>query len=263
MVQFLMKLRPEFESIRGSLLNREVTPALDVVLAVVLCEETRLGTQAAIESMPLPVVALLAQKSTIDYWPSYFILSSSSNLSRPSHQAYQTDVTKSTGSFPSGHDLERLIRDSTEAALPGAISSALSASSGQLVDQNHVVKFSPNDCVVQNLKTGMTVAKGRRVGGMFLLESVHHHLHNYFLSVSAANVTRSNKLLTLWHNRMGHPRSSRLQHMLKSCIPATRDIHSSLPLTCSNCAGSKSHKLPFPSCSSSYDDLFDLVHSDV
>ncbi|KAH0771049.1 hypothetical protein KY290_015030 [Solanum tuberosum] len=65
MVQFLLKFWPEFESIRGSLLNREVTPALDVVLASVLFEETRLGTQAAMESMPLPVVALLAQKSTI------------------------------------------------------------------------------------------------------------------------------------------------------------------------------------------------------
>jgi len=65
MVQFLMKLRPEFESIRGSLLNREVTPTVDAVLAAVLCEETGLGTQAALESMQLPAVALLAQKSTI------------------------------------------------------------------------------------------------------------------------------------------------------------------------------------------------------
>ncbi|KAG5594164.1 hypothetical protein H5410_035396 [Solanum commersonii] len=65
MVQFLMKLRYEFEFIRGSLLNRKVTLALDVVLAAILREETRLGTQAAIESMTLLVVALLAQKSTI------------------------------------------------------------------------------------------------------------------------------------------------------------------------------------------------------
>ncbi|KAH0687974.1 hypothetical protein KY290_017049 [Solanum tuberosum] len=49
------------------------------------------------------------------------------NRSRPAYQAYQTDVTKSAGSFPSGHDLERLIQDSIAAALPGAISSALSA----------------------------------------------------------------------------------------------------------------------------------------
>ena len=60
-----MKLRPEFESIRGSLLNREVTPALDVVLAAVLREETRLGTQAAMESTALPAIALLAEKSNV------------------------------------------------------------------------------------------------------------------------------------------------------------------------------------------------------
>lgn len=47
-------------------LNREVTPAYDVVLAAVLREATRLGTQAAMESMPLPSVALLRQKSTVD-----------------------------------------------------------------------------------------------------------------------------------------------------------------------------------------------------
>ncbi|KAH0669932.1 hypothetical protein KY285_024075 [Solanum tuberosum] len=64
-VQFLMKLRLEFESIHGSLLNREVTLALDVVLAVVLREETRLETQAAMEFMPLPDVVLHAQKLSI------------------------------------------------------------------------------------------------------------------------------------------------------------------------------------------------------
>ncbi|KAG5612498.1 hypothetical protein H5410_023779 [Solanum commersonii] len=42
MVQFLMKLLNS-KSIRGSLLNREVTHALDVVLAV-LREKTMLGT---------------------------------------------------------------------------------------------------------------------------------------------------------------------------------------------------------------------------
>ncbi|KAG5623484.1 hypothetical protein H5410_008702 [Solanum commersonii] len=65
MVQFLIKLQPEFKSIRDSLLNREVIHAIDVVLAIVLREETRLGTQAAMESNPLLVVALLAQKSSI------------------------------------------------------------------------------------------------------------------------------------------------------------------------------------------------------
>lgn len=38
---------------------------------------------------------------------------------------------------------------------------------GQLVDQNCVVKFSPNDCVVLNLKTRMTMAKGRKLAECF------------------------------------------------------------------------------------------------
>ncbi|PHT71008.1 hypothetical protein T459_26112 [Capsicum annuum] len=374
-VQFLMKLRPEFELIHGSLLNREVTLSLDVVLVAVLREEKRLRTQDAMESTPLPSIVLLVGKSTTialtgntkesvqcyecqDFGhitancpkkknicayckiTGHHILDCCRhpNRSRIAHQAYQKNVTTLSGSFPAGHDLEKLIRDSIAATLPEDISSALSTSSlgtsnsikstwhldlgafndmtgdlsqfssfssgvskhvihtenghtlptlgigfagnlcnvlyvpnlkanlvpvGQVVDQNCVAKFSPNGCVVQNLKIGMIMATGRRFGRIFLLESVHRHLHHCFLSISAADVTRSNKLLTLWHNRMGHPHSSRLHHMLKSCLPVAHHIHSNLLLAYTNCAGSKSHKLPFPSSSSTYKDPFDLVHSDV
>lgn len=62
---------------------------------------------------------------------------------------------------------------------------------GHLVDQHCVITFSPNDFVVHNLKTGMTIAKGRRNGRMFLLESVHHYLHYCFHSISVMVVTRS------------------------------------------------------------------------
>ncbi|PHT44821.1 hypothetical protein CQW23_13979 [Capsicum baccatum] len=130
-----MKLHPEFDLICGSLLNREVIPALDVVLPVVLREETTLGTQAVMESTALPSVALLARKSTT-------IASTRNtkrsvqcycrrrpNHSRTTHQAYQKNITTSSGSFTAGHDLEKLIRDFIVAALPEAISSTLSASS--------------------------------------------------------------------------------------------------------------------------------------
>ncbi|PHU02653.1 hypothetical protein BC332_27904 [Capsicum chinense] len=233
-VQFLMKLRPKFKPFHGSLLNREVTPALDVVLATVLREEIRLGTQAAMESTSLPSVTLLVGKSTI-------VASIENNKRSVNVMNANTLVMSQSG---------KLIQDSTVAALPKAISSELWASSSvnghtlptsgigsagylsnvlyvpnlkanlisavQLVDQNFVVKFSPNGCVIQNLKTEMIMATGQRFGIMFLLESVHCHLHHCFLSVSAAAVTLSNKLLTLWHNRMGHPHFSRLHQMLKS-----------------------------------------------
>lgn len=46
--QFLMKLRPKFETARAGLLNRDPVPCLDVCFGELLREEQRLATQAAI-----------------------------------------------------------------------------------------------------------------------------------------------------------------------------------------------------------------------
>ncbi|PHU17323.1 hypothetical protein BC332_13018 [Capsicum chinense] len=48
----------------GKIFLREVKPTLDVALAAVLHEETKLGTQSTMESTPLPSIALFAGKST-------------------------------------------------------------------------------------------------------------------------------------------------------------------------------------------------------
>ena len=47
--QFLMKLRPEYESVRSSLLNRSHVPSLDICFGELLREEQRLSTQAILE----------------------------------------------------------------------------------------------------------------------------------------------------------------------------------------------------------------------
>ncbi|RVW93889.1 hypothetical protein CK203_028238 [Vitis vinifera] len=47
--QFLMKLRPEYESVRSSLLNRSPIPSLDICFGELLREEQRLSTQAILE----------------------------------------------------------------------------------------------------------------------------------------------------------------------------------------------------------------------
>lgn len=46
--QFLMKLRPEFETARAGLLNRNLVPSLDICVGELLREEQRMATQAAI-----------------------------------------------------------------------------------------------------------------------------------------------------------------------------------------------------------------------
>ncbi|RVX02434.1 hypothetical protein CK203_031162 [Vitis vinifera] len=47
--QFLMKLRPEYKSVRSSLLNRSPVPFLDICFGELLREEQRLSTQAILE----------------------------------------------------------------------------------------------------------------------------------------------------------------------------------------------------------------------
>nr|CAN67587.1 hypothetical protein VITISV_036279 [Vitis vinifera] len=47
--QFLMKLRPEYESIRSSLLNKSHVPSLDICFGELLRKEQRLSTQAILE----------------------------------------------------------------------------------------------------------------------------------------------------------------------------------------------------------------------
>ncbi|RVW64789.1 Retrovirus-related Pol polyprotein from transposon RE1 [Vitis vinifera] len=63
--QFLMKLRPEYESVRSSLLNRSPVPSLDICFGELLREEQRLSTQAILEqshgSSGTATVAYVAQ----------------------------------------------------------------------------------------------------------------------------------------------------------------------------------------------------------
>ncbi|KAK9123169.1 hypothetical protein Sjap_012771 [Stephania japonica] len=56
--QFLMKLRPEFETVRAGLLNRNPIPSLDICVGDLLREEQRMATQAVI-SAPKETSALV------------------------------------------------------------------------------------------------------------------------------------------------------------------------------------------------------------
>ncbi len=69
---------------------------------------------------------------------------------------------------------------------------------------------------------------------------------------------------TLCHLRLGHPHTSHLNFMLKSCNLLGKDsLIFSAKLPCESCAKSKSHKLPFQLSNTTYSNPFDLIHSDV
>ena len=64
--QFLMKLRPEFEVVRGALLNRNLVPSLDTCVGELLREEQRLITQGAMShdaTISEPVMVAYAAQS--------------------------------------------------------------------------------------------------------------------------------------------------------------------------------------------------------
>ncbi|PHU17870.1 hypothetical protein BC332_13565 [Capsicum chinense] len=63
-VQFLMKLRSEFESLPVSILNREKLPTLDIVVYEVLREETRLGSQDSMENSLFVDTSMATYKSS-------------------------------------------------------------------------------------------------------------------------------------------------------------------------------------------------------
>lgn len=49
-MQFLVKLRPQYEVVRANQLNRKTTPDMDSFLSEILIEETRIATQASPKS---------------------------------------------------------------------------------------------------------------------------------------------------------------------------------------------------------------------
>jgi len=63
-VQFVMKLRPDYEPIRANILNRETLPDIDVVFGELIREETRINTLASMDSSYTIDAAMYTSKGT-------------------------------------------------------------------------------------------------------------------------------------------------------------------------------------------------------
>ena len=80
------------------------------------------------------------------------------------------------------------------------------------------------------------------------------------VSVAAAAAVSSIPSLALWHARLGHASSSRVQQL------ASRGLLGSVStenFDCVSCQLGKQPALPFNSSESISTDIFDLIHSDV
>ena len=111
----------------------------------------------------------------------------------------------------------------------------------QLVDNNYDVRFSRDDCIVQDQVSGKILAKVPKVGRLFPL---HFSISNFV----ALACTIVNKHSEVWHKRLGHPNSIVLSHLVNYGFLGNKDQFSShISIDCSTCKLGKSKSLYFPS----------------
>ena len=124
----------------------------------------------------------------------------------------------------------------------------------QLCEQGLNINFSPFGCQVQDPQTGHILGKGRRVGRLFELVSLHLPQK----LVSAATTTDSS--VHHWHLRLCHASTSKIQPFNSRGLLGSKKFES---FNCLNCQLAKQLALYFNNSSSISDSPFGLIHSDI
>uniref|UniRef100_A0A2N9EWS2 Protein kinase domain-containing protein n=1 Tax=Fagus sylvatica TaxID=28930 RepID=A0A2N9EWS2_FAGSY len=112
---------------------------------------------------------------------------------------------------------------------------------GQLAELGYRIILDYYGCVVQDPRTGQELGTGRRIGRLFEISS----LRLPATGVSAA--TSSSPSLSLWHSRLGHASSSRVQQLVSRGLlgPVSKDN-----FDCVSCQLGKQPALPFQNSTS-------------
>ena len=83
---------------------------------------------------------------------------------------------------------------------------------GQLVELGYRIIFDYPGCIVQGQRTGQELGTDPRVGRMFPMDNLRLPLVAH-VSVATAAAVSSIPSLALWHARLGHASSSRVQQL--------------------------------------------------
>ena len=86
---------------------------------------------------------------------------------------------------------------------------------GQLAKLGYRIIFDYSRCIVQDPRTRQKLGTGPRVGGMFLVDNFRLPLIAP-VSIATATTISSIPSLALWHARLGHASSSRVQQLASS-----------------------------------------------
>ncbi|KAK3036084.1 hypothetical protein RJ639_029837 [Escallonia herrerae] len=93
---------------------------------------------------------------------------------------------------------------------------------GQLVDGDNIVSFSRDGCMIQG--TGKIKGKGRRIGRLFALEFEKPGSYSSFFAPSDSDFSFSCKTWHMWHRRLGHPSSQKLEALFSSRLLTTKPV---------------------------------------
>ena len=133
---------------------------------------------------------------------------------------------------------------------------------GQLAELGCRIIFDYSGCIVQDPRTGQELGTGHRVGCMFLVNNLYLPLVAPVF-VTAAVTVSSIPSLALWHTRLGHASSSRIQQLTSR---GSRGLLGSVSTENFDCVLRQLGKQPVLSFNTSESipiDIFDLIHSDV
>ncbi|CAL5322875.1 unnamed protein product [Camellia sinensis] len=123
-------------------------------------------------------------------------------------------------------------------------------------DNNCSITFNNSAFSIQDNNTKATLHKGFHKHGLY-----HFPLHSS--PQAFHNTTTSSDSFMLWHQRLGHPSGSKLQHLHQFLNVPLRSNKNKTSFSCIDCSMSKSHRLPFKLSTSHVNQPLALIHSDV
>ena len=131
---------------------------------------------------------------------------------------------------------------------------------GQLAELGYRLIFYYSWCIVQDPRMGQELGTDPKVGYMFPMDNLHlPPVAPIFVAVVAAAVS-SLPSLALWHSRLGHAPSSRVQQLASKGLLGSMSKDN---FDCTSCQLGKQPALPFNNSESICNSIFELIHSNI
>ncbi|XP_026459664.1 uncharacterized protein LOC113360346 [Papaver somniferum] len=294
LVQLLMALIDEFETVRASILHRSPLPTVETALSELITEETRKRVRTCTVS-PSTSSANASQVSTSQTAPpstpqcnyckafAHLVGNCTSPSSRnmrerrrlngnvPAHLSaalanfsYSLEKPQDAAGqsiSPNLAEIQEMLKQALSIGNNSTTASAFSVpTDGTEISATHIgqIKLSDKDPM-----TKMLVGIGRRVGRLYILESlvIPQQSKNKLVAASASTLPSTVSPFISWHSKLGHVSFSRLSYMINKGllgnIPVDKEPH------CISCKMRKQHALPFNKSITFSNPPFDLIHSDV